>query len=506
MSSGGQRDGWELPIFRPRMGRRGSGDEVSFKRAVARMRAASGTFRAAMNRVPGRATRATCDVRGVSAFSRRCVVKARYVPMRAGGDKAARLHLAYVERDGVERDGSKGRLFDREGDVERAAFGVAIAGEKRQFRFIVAPEDGEELDLREFARGLVDRMERDLGRRLRWAAVCHHDTDNPHVHLIVRGVDAEGRELRIDRSYISNSLRLRAQEIATRELGPRDEIAISRQSSKEIEQERLTTIDRRLGELATWTGTIDMAALANARGVSRQHAVARLNVLEEMRLAERVSATSWRFPEGWQETLRELGERGDIIKRMHRALRERAGTYRIFDVSNRDPIEGIVRHKGLHDEQTGDAFMIVETARKEAHYVRLGAKEAEDLAVGARVRVSVASSRWLTAPDQAIARVAAANGGIYSPSNHRRELALRPLIVEGRRVSSDSIIEVNLRRLERLAHYKLVARLPDGNWRVAPDLVETLRQREMAYPQRRIAIERLDLGRDLGRRGPSLGR
>jgi hypothetical protein len=59
------------------------------------------------------------------------------------------------------------------------------------------------------------------------------------------------------------------------------------------------------------------------------------------------------------ETLKNLGERGDIIKRIHKAKRiheampGRAGDYRIYDASNGAVVEGVVRHKGLHDEQKG---------------------------------------------------------------------------------------------------------------------------------------------------------
>jgi len=294
--SGRGGDGWDLPIFRPRMGRAPAwarpADGMTFKRSVAQMGIAVGRFRSGLTHFPARNARAGCAVRGASGLSRRCVVKARYMPMRAGGAKAARLHLAYIERDGVESDGSKGRLFDAEGEVKREVFGAPIEGEQRQFRVIIAPEDGEELDLRDYTRGLVDRMEKDLGRRLRWAAVCHHNTDNPHVHLVVRGVDVEGRDVRIDRSYISNSLRLRAQELATLELGPRSELEVKRQLTHEIPQERLTTIDRRLGELASPDRTIDLSAVVGARGLSRPHAVARLDVLEQLHVAERTSATS----------------------------------------------------------------------------------------------------------------------------------------------------------------------------------------------------------------------
>src|ERR1700690_1772589 len=224
-------------------------------------------------------SRARPHTRPPLPFSRRCVVKARYVPIRAGGAQAARHHLAYIERDGVEQDGSKGRLFDSSGDVQRETFAAPIAAEKRQFRFIVSPEDGNELDLRDHTSRLMQRMEKDLGCGLRWAAVCHYNTDNPHVHVVVRGVDRRGAELRIDRGYISEGPRIRAQELATLELGPRNEFDVSRQLNKEVAQERLTTIDRRLGELVSPTGTIDMPAITYAHRLSRPHALARLETL-----------------------------------------------------------------------------------------------------------------------------------------------------------------------------------------------------------------------------------
>ena len=351
------------------------------------------------------------------------------------------------------------------------------------------------MDLRDYTRRLVERMEKDLGRGLRWAAVCHYNTDNPHVHLVVRGVDTGDRELRIDRTYLSESLRLRAQELATNELGPRSELDVRRQLDRETSQERLTTIDRRLAALSTPDRLVrmtDIATAAEAKKLSRPHAVARLDLLERLHLAERVSPTSWRLEDGWQDTLQRLGERGDIIKRMHGALRRTPAAYRIFDVTSPAPIEGIVRHKGLHDEQTGAPFIIVETARREAHYVRVDPADADGLAVGERVRIAATPAKWLTAPDHAIQRVAAANRGIYGAALHLMDLEARPLLIEGRPVPAQSIVDVNMRRLKRLERYKLVTRVAEGQWQVPGNLVEILRDRERTHPQHRIHIERLD--------------
>jgi hypothetical protein len=62
-----------------------------------------------MLRGGGRTSEADVPVPGPGA--RRCIIKARVVPMRQRGMAAARLHLDYIERDGVEQDGSAGRLY-----------------------------------------------------------------------------------------------------------------------------------------------------------------------------------------------------------------------------------------------------------------------------------------------------------------------------------------------------------------------------------------------------------
>ena len=79
-------------------------------------------------------------------------------------------------------------------------------------------EDASRLNLREHVRGLIEQMERDLDTKLQWVAIDHHNTDDAHVHLLVRGVRDDGRPLQIDREYLKLGMRGRSQEIATREL------------------------------------------------------------------------------------------------------------------------------------------------------------------------------------------------------------------------------------------------------------------------------------------------
>jgi hypothetical protein len=142
--------------------------------------------------------------RGRAAFSRarlfspsrRVVVKARVVRHQGRAFRSAPLsaHLSYLKREGVTRDGEKARMFDAGADrADDAVFAERCQDDRHHFRFIVSPEDaGEMTDLKAFTRDLAKQMEADLGTRLDWVAVDHWNTDNPHVHLLVRGVDQEG--------------------------------------------------------------------------------------------------------------------------------------------------------------------------------------------------------------------------------------------------------------------------------------------------------------------------
>ena len=58
-------------------------------------------------------------------------------------------------------------------------------------------------DLRAFTRELMADAERDLGTDLDWVAVDHWNTDNPYIHVLVRGRADDGQDLVISRGYIT---------------------------------------------------------------------------------------------------------------------------------------------------------------------------------------------------------------------------------------------------------------------------------------------------------------
>ena len=127
---------------------------------------------------------------------RRGVVKTRSV-QGAGKHGKSAAHLRYIQRDGTSRDGERGQLYSATEDrADGTTFVERGADDRHQFRFIVSPEDGADLsDLTAYTRDLMSQVETDLGTRLDWVAVNHHNTGHPHIHVIVRGTDELGETI-----------------------------------------------------------------------------------------------------------------------------------------------------------------------------------------------------------------------------------------------------------------------------------------------------------------------
>ena len=327
----------------------------------------------------GRGQRASIQAnRLITARTRGAVIKARVV-RHAGRTAPLGTHLDYLRRDGVTRDGEKARLL---GPGTEEADGRAFAGrcedDRHHFRFIVSPDDAVEMsDLRSFTRDLAGQMEKDLDTRLDWVAVDHWNTEHPHVHLIVRGVRDDGQDLVISRDYIKEGMRDRARDLITQELGPRTDLDIRRALERQIEAERWTQLDRQLIRDAGKTGVIDVAPEAGRQpDAYTVEKVGRLRKLEALGLASEVGPGQWVLDDKAEGTLRQLGERGDIIKRMHRALTERgiergSANYVLAGESLEVPVIGRLVERGLDDELKGTAYAVVDGVDGRTHHIRL---------------------------------------------------------------------------------------------------------------------------------------
>jgi len=448
----------------------------------------------------GRGRRAAVSIR-LRSNARRVVMKARVVRHQGTRFRSAPLpkHMAYLKRDGVTRDGTDARMFDATSDAaDEQAFAERTADDRHHFRFIISPEDAAELEnLRTFTRELMQDVERDLGTRLDWVAVDHWNTDNPHVHVLIRGRGDDGQDLVISRDYISRGFRDRAAERVTVELGPRSEHEIRTALEKEVEAERWTSLDRALRDVADDGGGVaDLRPGGEDDPEMRRLMLGRAAKLERLGLAEQVGPAQWTLKPGIEPALRDLGVRGDIIKTMHRAM---SGADREPDVAGfaihgdapADPVLGRLVQRGLDDELKGSAYAIVEGVDGRTHHLRFSDLELTgDARPGAivetrayedangRQRMSLATRSDLTIEAQI-----AAPGATWVD---RQLLAKDPALSGGG--FGAEVREAMERRIDHLARNGMAER--QGQRVVfARDLINTLRRQELEGVASKLSAE-----------------
>lgn len=156
-------------------------------------------------------------------------------------------------------------------------------------------------DLRAFTRELMTDMEADLEMRVDWVAIDHWNTDNPHIHVLVRGRRETGEDLVIAPRYIAEGMRARAEARVTLELGPRSEREVQQTLDREVEAERWTSLDRRLQDRADEAGgTVDLRRGAERQTDAERQLIGRAGTLERLGLAEPLGPAQWCLKPGME--------------------------------------------------------------------------------------------------------------------------------------------------------------------------------------------------------------
>ncbi len=286
--------------------------------ALRRVRVAWGARRQTHGSLGGRQVWRERGGSELRAYARRSVVKASFSRNRRSGAWTA--HAKYLSRPGAQKEFEKGLGFDaaREGiDLVATVRTWERSGDELMWRFIVSPEDAERLNLRDHVRELVGRMEQDLGTKLEWVAIDHHNTDDAHVHLLVRGVRQDGRPLEIDRDYLREGIRTRSQELATRELGPRLEPEILRARERVIRREQWTEVDRALQRRADQNSIVSYESFrphTEAARIRAEQEIDRLEYLVGLGLAKRIDDRTWQLADNHERELRARQRDNDVVK------------------------------------------------------------------------------------------------------------------------------------------------------------------------------------------------
>jgi hypothetical protein len=306
-------------------------------------------------------------------YNQRCAVRVTYA--KNGSRGQWRAHGRYIARETA----SQGRAVEAGFNATEHGMDVGdrlgqwqYAGDERMWKLIVSPEVGDRVDLVQLTRDLMQRMERDLDTRLEWVAASHFNTDNPHVHIALRGVREDGTAFRLERDYVQHGIRGITEDLCTRELGYRTSLDIAEAQRREVSQHRFTSLDRAIGR----DKPKDSQALYfMVRRTSQQpkhwYVIERLKTLESMGLAEAAGSDQWLVRQDFETALRamqRLGDRQKVLAAHGVLVSDTRLPLVMFDLRRCTALEGRILVHG-EDEGTGRSFMILEGTDAKVHCI-----------------------------------------------------------------------------------------------------------------------------------------
>src|SRR5258708_3380222 len=208
--------------------------------------------------------------------------------------------------------------------------------------------------------------------------------------------------------------------------------------------------------------------------------IERARKLERMGLATESETGKWIVSPKATPVLRELGERGDIIKTMYRAL-EREGLaedrqparYVLHRENATERIVGRVLDKGLGGDEMGERIrLVIDGVDGRVHHIEMDAARAQEVGRGMIVAAGSAPP-GPRAADRNIIDIAG-EGGVYRPSQHLERARTAIDRIGG---DPEAFVRSHVRRLEALRRAGHAERIDADHWRVPADLAE----RRQAY-------------------------
>ena len=365
----------------------------------------------------------------------RVVVKVHVSRHRPGKVHGSALrHVSYIGRESASQDGQHGVFYDamQEGLNARQIV-KAWEQDRHHFRLIVSAENAADLpELKLYIRRVMARVERDLGTPLQWLAVDHYNTDNPHTHVLFRGLKQDQTDLVMPRKYVSYGIRFQAEKVATEMLGPRSADDIRREHDNQINAERFTALDRMIersievGE-AGQAGRIDLHP-DKPIGFAvddRNRVLGRLQFLQTMDLAKKGRGTWWILDPEFGSKLRDLGQRNDLIKTLYASLGTQAGNVERMNARevSAQPILGELVAKGSVDEISDRKFVVVRDSAGKLYYGQVPADENFRRAQsGAVVELGEMAHRQRILLGE-IAAITQGHNGVYTAADHATYLS-----------------------------------------------------------------------------------
>ncbi|WP_409050035.1 DUF3363 domain-containing protein [Agrobacterium vitis] len=197
--------------------------------------------------------------------------------------------------------------------------------------------------------------------------------------------------------------------------------------------------------------------------------IRRLDKLEKMGLATEQSPGVWELSARLEPTLREMGERGDIVRTMQKAMRAEGHdrdpmSFQIHDAAPATPIVGRVVDKHLSDELGENLTLVIDGIDGRTHHISgIDQAKVADARIGSIIEIGATDTGPRPA-DRTIAGIA--EEGVYRPSRHLEQARFDGRVPGG---DYDGFVDAHVRRLEALRRAGIVERIDADQWRIPQD-------------------------------------
>lgn len=421
-------------------------------------------------------------VKDCDMYFRSVIFKAKYVKNN-GKDFSEKIktHLYYITREEAGLEGQKAELFSNHDSAPSISeLADSFSKSPHNFRFIISPENGDKLDLKEFTKELIEIMEKDLGTKLNWVASCHYDTNNPHIHLVVDGRDDREKKLLIRKDYMSRGIRNRASQISTYMIGLKTKEEIYYGMSLSTSKNSKTYLDEVIQFISTNSSkeiiNTDKIKYKEFDFINKTLLEERLYYLESKGLSTRNENNCWTINKNYPDILKEIGRTNSIIERLSQKLSVKKEQCQIISRESLPDkgYKGRVVSHGFTNEIDEIRFLVIKTEDNKYLYLELGKySEKTPSKTGDWVHISATKpSEGPRASDRNIVQLAQKNNGIYDVELHQTYAHQQKKLPPG--VSVQEYGDMHLKRLEILHKMDLVKKISDKKFRIPDNLIEKI--------------------------------
>ena len=303
------------------------------------------------------AAHSTGRIRGVDT-RQKCVVKMQYSDSNA----AHRAQLEYyLTREGTDIDGGQAKLYGTDTEEYRKKMS------DRNFRIFLSPQSNK-INLKDLAERFITKLEFATGYKLYWQGANHYNTAHPHAHLLINGVEKNGKQVDIPRDIVKTFMREYTRDICTAQIGNRTRGEIALEREKELTVQRFTKLDERIKELCGGTFKVNLTGVVNAQ--ERERILARIENLKKMKFCAYKDG-AYRLSPRWEEDLRANGRYNTFLKARSTLRYSNPASLRVFSGSQGQITGKVTKVYRTDGDASDNHAVILEELGGRAYFVPL---------------------------------------------------------------------------------------------------------------------------------------